>query len=206
MWRLVTDKKWGKIILYYVHKNRDLIGLTVEEIGRRRGKDPFDAIMDVLVEEGEDLLHAQWTSLNFFEEDLRMILRCPYCGVMSDTFALTPGGPTGNLIGSLAGYGWAARFLEHYVREVGLMSLEEGVRRLTLLPASRVGLKDRGVLRAGALADITVFDFEKVAFKCTVEEPRVHPDGFVHVMANGEFGFREGRRTNVSAGRVLRAA
>lgn len=206
MWRLVTDEKWDRIILYHVHNNKDLIGLTVEEIGRRRGKDPFDAIMDVLVEEGEDLLHAQWTSLNFFEDDLRMILKRDYCGVMSDTFALTPDGPTGGIIGSLAGYGWAARFLEHYVREVGLMSLEEGVRRLTLLPASRVGVKDRGILRAGAYADITVFDYDKVAFKCTVEEPRVHPDGIVHVMVNGRLGLRQGRRTNVSAGRVLRAA
>jgi N-acyl-D-amino-acid deacylase len=206
MWRLVTDEKWDRIILYHVVKNRDLIGLTVEEIGKRRGKDPFDAIMDILVEEGEDMLQAHWTSLNFDEDDLRMILKRPYCGVMSDTYALTPGGPTGHIIGSLAGYGWAARFLEHYVREVGLMSLEEGIRRLTLLPASRVGLKDRGVLRAGAYADITVFDFDKIAFKCTVKEPRIHPDGIVHVMANGEFGFREGRRTNVSAGKVLRAA
>jgi N-acyl-D-amino-acid deacylase len=205
MWRLVTDEKWDRIILYHVHKNRDLIGMTVEEIGKRRKKDPFDAIMDVLVEEGEDMLQAHWTSLNFFEDDLRMILQRPYCGVMSDTFALTPGGPTGDIIGSLAGYGWAARFLEHYVRDTGLLSLEEGIRRLTLLPASRVGLKDRGTLRAGAYADITVFDLDQVAFKCTVEEPRVHPDGIVHVMANGEFGFRGGRRTNVCAGKVLRA-
>lgn len=206
MWRLVTDEKWDRIVLYYVHVNRDLIGKTVEEIGRIRGKDPFDAILDILLEEGDDVLHAKWTSHNFFEEDLQMVLKRPYCAVISDTFALTPGGPTGDLIGSLAGYGWTARFLEHYVRGLGLMSLEEGVRRMTLLPASRLGLKDRGVLRAGACADIAVFDYDKVAFKCTVEEPRVHPDGFVHVMANGEFGFRQGRRTNVSGGRVLRAA
>jgi N-acyl-D-aspartate/D-glutamate deacylase len=51
-----------------------------------------------------------------------------------------------------------------------------------------------------------VFDLDQVAFKCTVEEPRVHPDGIVHVMANGEFGFRDGKRTKVNAGRVLRAA
>lgn len=206
MWRLVTDGRWDRIILYNVHNNRDLIGLTVEEIGRRRRMDPFEAIMDVLVEEGDDLLHAQWTSLNFFEEDLRMILARPYCGVMSDTLSLTPRGPTGKMIGSLAGYGWAARFLQHYVREVGLMSLEEGVRRMTCLPASRVGLADRGVLRAGTYADICVFDYDKVTFNCTIEEPRVHPDGFVYVMANGEFGLREGRRTNINSGRVLRAA
>ncbi|MCG8510095.1 MAG: amidohydrolase family protein [Rhodospirillales bacterium] len=206
MWRLVTDEKWDRIILYYVHVNKDLIGKTVEEIGRIRGKDPFEAILDVLIEEGDDVLHAKWTSHNFFEDDLQMILKRPYCGVISDTYALTPGGPTGELIGSLAGYGWAARFLEHYVRDVGLMSLEEGIRRMTLLPASNLRLKDRGVLRAGAHADITVFDYDKVAFKCTVEEPRIHPDGFVHVMANGEFGLRQGWRTNINAGRVLRAA
>ena len=206
MWRLVTDKKWDCIVLYHLHNNKDLIGLTVEEIGQQRNKDPFDAIMDVLVEEGEDLLQAQWTAINFFESDLQAILRRPYCGVMSDTFALTPGGPTGDLIGSLAGYGWAARFLEHYVRDVGLMTLEEGVRRLTQLPASRVGLQDRGILRAGAFADITVFDYQKVEFRCTVKEPRTHPGGFVHVMANGQLQLRAGQRTNISAGRVLRAA
>lgn len=206
MWRLVTDRKWDDIVLYHVANNTDLIGLTVQQIGEQQGKDPFDAIMDVLVEEGDDLLRAQWTSLNFFESDLQMILSQSYCGVMSDTFGLTPGGPTGELIGSLSGYGWAVRFLEHYVRDVGLMTLEEGIRRLTGFPASRVGLKDRGVLRAGAHADITMFDYDKLKYKCTIREPRVHPDGIVHVMANGKFGLLNGRRTNTSAGRVLRAA
>lgn len=108
------------------------------------------------------------------------------------------------MIGSLAGYGWVARFLEHYVRDLKLISMEEAVRRITGLPAERIGIRDRGTLRPGAVADITVFDIEQVIYRCTVEEPRQHPTGFVHVFVNGKAAVCDGQRTEVDAGDVLR--
>jgi N-acyl-D-aspartate/D-glutamate deacylase len=105
---------------------------------------------------------------------------------------------------SLSGYGWAARFLQHYVRERRVLSLAEAIRRLTTLPASRLGLADRGQLKTGAWADITVFSAERIAGRFTVAEPRSYPGGIVHVMVNGELAMHDGCRTDQHAGRVLR--
>ena len=205
MWRLVTDQKWDRIILYHCQANPDLIGKTIAEIGKLRSKDPFDAVLDLLLEEDDHATQMHWTSLNFFEDDIKVCLARPECGVMSDTLALCKHGPTEPIIGSLAGYGWTARFLEHYVRREKLMPLEEAIRRLSALPAERLGIKDRGRLQTGACADITVFDFDEVAFLCTVTEPRQHPSGFKHVLVNGQFALRDGQRTPQQAGRVVRA-
>ena len=92
------------------------------------------------------------------------------------------------------------------MRDLKLMNLEEAVRRLTLLPAERVGLTGRGVLHAGAAADIAVFDYDAVAYTGTIEKPREHPPGFVHVLVNGAFAVEGGQRTEADAGEVLRRA
>lgn len=97
-----------------------------------------------------------------------------------------------------------ARFLEHYVRDLKLISLEEAIRRISGLPAERIGIRDRGTLRPGAVADVTVFDMDQVVYRCTVEDPRQHPSGFVHVYVNGKAAVSGGQRTDVNAGAVLR--
>ncbi|MDX6748773.1 D-aminoacylase [Geminicoccaceae bacterium 1502E] len=204
MWRLVLERRWD-MIRFLRASDESLLGRTVAEVAEARGaSDPFDMVLDLLRAEGEAALQMLWTSQSFFEEDLVMCLKRRECGVMSDTLALCRKGPTAGLIGSLAGYGWAARFLEHYVREMALMPIEEAVRRLTGLPAERLGLSDRGILRPGAYADIATFDLDAVTYNCTVESPRQHPVGFHHVLVNGRLAVENGRRTDADAGRVLR--
>ncbi len=205
MWRLVLDGRWD--LIYFLRaSDPGILGRSVAEVAEARGTAPYDTVLDLLLEAGENALHMLWTSKSFFEEDLRLCLRRPECGVMSDTLALCRHGPTGGLIGSLAGYGWVARFLEHYVRGLKLMSAEEAIRRVTSLPAERIGLPDRGILRPGAAADIAVFDYDAVTYRCTLAEPRQHPGGFRHVLVNGRFAVRDGRRTEENAGAVLRRA
>ena len=84
------------------------------------------------------------------------------------------------------------------------LSLPEAVRRLTALPAARIGLKDRGTLAPGHHADITVFDADAIASRWTVQEPRRYATGIAHVVVNGGVAFRDGRRTETDSGRVLR--
>ncbi len=203
MWRIILDDRWD--LIHFLRANdASIVGRTVADVAKDRGTSPYDTVLDLLIEAGDDALRMLWTSKSFFEEDLEACVKRPDCAVMSDTLALSRKGPTGELIGSFAGYGWVARFLEHYVRNLNLISLEEGVRRLTSLPAERIGITDRGILRAGAAADIVVFDLDQIAFRCTMEDPREHPTGFSYVFINGEKAVSEGVRTDKEAGRVLR--
>ncbi len=205
MWRLVSAGKWDRIVLMHSEANADLVGLTFEEIGRKRGTDPYDAAMDLLQEEGDNMSHLMWTSQSFSEADIQLALEQPDCAVISDTLALAPYGCLKHHIGSLSGYGWAARFLQHYVRDQRVLTLEEGIRRLTALPAARLGVSDRGRIETGACADITVFDAEAIASHCDVANPRRYATGIAHVLVNGGIAMRDGTRTEVDSGRVLRS-
>jgi N-acyl-D-amino-acid deacylase len=204
VWQLVTARKWNKIVLLRSIKNKDLIGMTFEQIGKERRKDPFDAYFDLLLEEGDDLNSLMWTSHAFLESDIHLCLLQPECIVASDTQALAPYGVLKETIGSLSGYGWIARLFQHYVREQSIISLEDAVHRVTALPAERLGLNDRGFLRPGGMADITIFDPKTITDRCTVKNPCCYPAGISHVLVNGKFAIKDTERTNINAGRVIR--
>jgi N-acyl-D-aspartate/D-glutamate deacylase len=133
-----------------------------------------------------------------------MCLRDARCMVMSDTLAVSPHGPLKDVIGSLSGYGWTARLLGHYVRERGVLSLEEAISRITMRPAERLGLVGRGRLRPGGQADVVVLDASAVHDRSSVVQPRVHPVGFRHVLVNGRAVLRDGQRTAERPGQVIR--
>ncbi|MDB4264642.1 D-aminoacylase [bacterium] len=203
-WLLVPARKWDRIALLRSSHHKDLIGMTFEEIGQARGVDPYDAYFDLLLEAGDDLHSLMWTSRNFSEDDVRLCLKQPECGVISDTFALAPHGALKGMIGSLNGYGWVARLFEHYVRQEGLLSLEEAVHKITSLPASRLGLNDRGILRPGAQADITIFNINTISDNSSITAPCVYPSGIEHVLVNGKFTIKSADRMDVNPGRVIR--
>ena len=204
VWLLVPARKWDRIVLLRSSQNKDLIGLTFEQIGKKRGVDPYDAFFDLLLEAGDDLRGLMWTSHNFSETDVRLCLQQSECIVTSDTMALAPYGVLKETIGSLNGYGWAARLLQHYVREEAVLPLEEAVHRITGLPATRLGLTDRGYLRSGAMADITVFDSEAITDRSTIKAPCIHPTGIAHVLVNGKFAIKNAERMENKSGRVIR--
>ena len=132
--------------------------------------DPYDAVLDLLLEEGNDMHQLLWTSHAFLESDIELCLKQPECAVISDTLALAPYGDLATQLGSLSGYGWTSEFLNRYVKERNVMSLSEGVRRLTSLPAQRLGLGDRGLVREGFKADIVVFDPDAIRSTWTVQQ------------------------------------
>jgi N-acyl-D-aspartate/D-glutamate deacylase len=204
MWLLVRANKWEDIVLLDCHNNKELIGANFAEIGKMRGVDPYDAVFDLLIEEDEYALGMLWTSHSFTDNDINNCLRQSDCSVISDTLALAPYGALKDHIGSISGYGWAARFLQYYVRDLKILPLGEAIRRLTSLPAERVGLKDRGILRASNYADVVVFDPEGIASHCSVTKPREYATGIAHVLVNGKFAMKDGERTDNSTGRVIR--
>ncbi len=201
---IVKARQWDKVKLLNARANRSLIGTDFAEIGRQRGVDPYDAVMDMLIEEGDDAPRLMWATQSFSEREIELFMRDSACAVISDTAALAPDGPLAGQLFSLSGYGWAARFLQHYVRDRQVLSLEEAIRRITSLPADRLGLADRGRVKAGHWADISVFNPEQIEARFSVGQPRVYPGGIVHVMVNGELAIHEGKRTDRQPGRVLR--
>jgi N-acyl-D-aspartate/D-glutamate deacylase len=202
---LVLAEKWDQIILLKSKVNTHLQGVTFAEIGKMRGIDPYDALMDLLIEEGEDAPRLMWATQSFQDSDIEMAMQDSQCAVISDTAALAPYGVLKDHLYSLSGYGWAARFLQYYVRDRKVLPLHEAIRRITSLPAERVGIKNRGVLKTGYWADITVFDPDLIESRFTPLKPREYPGGIAHVMVNGEFAMSYGKRTNQNTGQVLRS-
>jgi N-acyl-D-aspartate/D-glutamate deacylase len=204
MWLMVRDGCWSDIVLLDADVNKDLIGADFAEIGKMRRVDPYDAVFDILIEESHNMPRLLWTSHAFREADIDLCLSQPECAVISDTAALAPDGVLRDHIGSLSGYGWAARFLQRYVNDRGVLPLPKAIRRLTSLPADRIGLKNRGRLEKGGKADICVFDPSTIASHCSVKKPREFATGIKHVLVNGQFAMRDGSRKDVNAGQVLR--
>ncbi|WP_067973660.1 N-acyl-D-amino-acid deacylase family protein [Nocardiopsis trehalosi] len=170
------------------------VGASVRDLADRTGRAPGDVFADLLVDDAMAtgcLLHVG------DEDNVRTIMRHP----------AHTGGSDGILAGARPhprGWGTFARYLGTYVRELGVLGLEECVAHLTSGPARRLGLTDRGVIRPGAAADITVFDPATVAAGATYDEPRRPPEGIPHVLVNGRFTVRDGRRTDALPGRSVR--
>lgn len=204
MWLIVRAEKWSDIKLLNATINKDLVGADFAEIGRMRNCHPYDAVLDILLEEGEHMMACMWTSRSFRDADVELCLEQPECAVISDTVAIANDGVLKDHLGSLTGYGWAARFLQYYVRDRGILNLAQGLAKLTSIPARRLGLKKRGVLKKGYHADVCVFDQANIASNATARNPRRYASGIAHVLVNGQWSMRNGQRTRINAGRVLR--
>jgi len=185
---------WDRVMVTSVRTegNRRFEGETVEEIAEARRQSPADAIFDLILEEENAVTMV---SFSMSEDDVRTVMRSPLQMVCTDGIVL--GKPHPRVYGSFP------RVLGRYVRE-GVLRLEEAVRKMTSLPAQRFGLLDRGLLRPGMWADITVFNPDTVIDKATYQEPRQFPEGIEYVIVNAEVAVDGGEHTGARAGRVLR--
>ncbi|MDX5563219.1 D-aminoacylase [Streptomyces sp. ID05-04B] len=172
----------------------DFVGRTIGASAARLGEAPWATARRLLVEDGLGPTILQHVG---HEENVRAIMR----------HRVHTGGSDGVLTGARPhprAYGTFPRFLGHYVRESGLLTLEECVAHLTGRPAARLRLPDRGVIREGHRADLVLFDPATVAAGSTYESPRTLPTGIPHVLVDGRFVIEDGRRTDVLAGRAVR--
>ena len=196
--------KWDKFIIVNSKRSPEVVGKTLEQVGEERGCDPHDAVLDILLAEGEEVDGMFWCVKDYVDEDvLRRALTHPLYMFESDGF-VAPYGPDGPMVNPYA-YGWVARLLGELGRDKGWFRLEDGVRRMTSYPAQRLGLKDRGLLREGMWADVVIFDAERIAPNDTYFDPGRYPTGIEYVFVNGEVAVEEGKQTEAQAGMVLRA-
>jgi len=176
-------------------------GLTLTEIGRRMGKDPREAVMDlVMADRGESFCIMAMMN----EDDVRAALAHPLVAIGTDSGARAEDGPLSESKLHPRGWGSFPRILGHYVRDEKLMTLEEAIRKMTSRPAARVGLLDRGILRPGMKADITIFDPAAIHDVSTFDDPNHYSVGVRHVIVNGRPVLEDGQMTKARPGEVLR--
>jgi N-acyl-D-amino-acid deacylase len=176
-------------------------GMTLEEIGRQMNKDPKDAAMDIAIADRGNT--GQVISI-MDEADVRAAVSSPMVTFGSDSSAQAEDGPLSKTKAHPRAFGTFPRVLGLYVREEHAMSLEEAVRKMTSLAASRVGLLDRGILRPGLFADITLFDPKTVKDVSTYNDPLHYSVGIRFVFVNGRPVVWEGAITEERPGRALR--
>ena len=175
-------------------KNADAVGLSIVELAEKRGVDPYTAAFDLLMEEENAVGMVDFYGT---EEHVKRFMMRPEMNACTDGL-LCPGKPHPRLYGSFV------RILGKYVREEKLMSLEQAIYKMTSKPASVLGLTDRGTLKVGNWADITIFDPNTVIDKGTFTDPIQFPDGIAYVIVNGQVAVDHGKHTGALNGQVIR--
>lgn len=194
----------GDGILLVSALNKDLKkyeGMNLTEIGKQLGKDPRDIVIDfVIADKGQ----CSCVTSIMNEDDVRTALKHPFVSVCTDSEARAEDGPLSESKSHPRAWGTFPRILGKYVRDEKLLRLEEAIRKMTSLPASRVGLHDRGILRPGMMADVVVFDPVTIRDIATFEDPNHCSVGMKYVFVNGQAVVAEGRVTSKRPGRALR--
>lgn len=178
-----------------------LLGKRLSQIAEEQQKEPLEALLDLILAD-----NGQTGAIYFMmnEADLRAAMRAPFVSFCTDTGARATDGPLSAARSHPRGWGSYPRILGRYVRELRLLTLEQAIHKMTGMPAKRVGLADRGLLREGLFADVVIFDPQRVIDKATFEAPNQYPEGIPFVMVNGQFTVDEGKRTPALPGRPLR--
>ncbi len=178
-----------------------LQGKRISEIAEQQKKDPLDAVFDLILAD-----HGQTGAIYFMmsEDDMRAAMKSPFVSFCTDSGSRATDGPLAGSKSHPRGWGSYPRILGSYVRQEKLLTLEDAIRKMTGAPAARVGLKERGLIKEGMFADITIFDPAKVIDRATFESPNQYPIGIGYVIVNGKLSVDKGQRTSALAGRALR--
>jgi len=197
------EDRWAAVMVAGVHgeADRHLEGMTVREIATLWGRPAIETMMDLLLAND-----GRVTSVNFgmCEDDMEFVLSHPLAAVGSDSSAISAVDGVRYGKPHPRAYGTFPRVLGQLSRDRSLMPLPEAVRKMTSEPAARLRLRDRGVLREGVFADVTVFDPRTIADQATYREPHCFPSGIPYVLVNGRVVVAQSTHTDAPAGRVLR--
>ena len=199
---LATGDGWAGMILVSLkhERNKPFQGRRMSDLIAARGGHPADVLFDVLLEEGGSV---PTVFFHHSEPDMQLIMKQPWTSIGSDGSAVNPVGPTGRTHPHPRYYGTFPRVLGRYVRELKVLSLPEAVKKMTSMNADKLGIPDRGRLKEGLAADVTVFDQDRVIDRATFEQPHQFPVGIKYVIVNGVVTVDNEQHTGALAGRVL---
>jgi len=208
---LLKHGQWQRITMLHAPESPSVIGKTIQAIATEQGGDPFDTYFDLIIENG----HEAEAIFDYIEDtNIRLLLQHPAVMISSDGQVLAPYGFLNDPVPyQPCSYGEYPGVLERYVRNEPVLSLQEAIRKMTSFPAQRLGLRDRGVLREGAWADIVVFDLERIHDRATnlyphtypfENYPHQYPDGVNYVFVNGVMMVGGEGHTEALPGKVLR--
>jgi dihydroorotase/N-acyl-D-amino-acid deacylase len=203
------DNEWlgvpgPEAILIAVVQNPKLLplqGKTLAQIAKERGTDAIDTLFDILVEDDGFTYNAVF---GMSEPDVALALRQPWTSINNDSQGTAPDGLLGQEHPHPRAYGTFPRILRKYVREEHLLTLEDAIRKFTGLPAQRMKLPDRGLIKQGMWADVVVFDPETVRDLATFDNPNQLSQGMIHVLVNGVAVIANGKMTDALPGKVVR--
>ena len=202
---LAVGGDWGRMLVNadLSSANKRFEGWTMDRVLAERGQaeQPLDGLFDFLTEEEASIstIYAHHS-----EDDMNLAMRQPWCSIGSDGSAYSIEGPLRRGKPHPRNFGTFPRVLGVYVRERGLLALEDAVRKMTSLNAAKIGLKHRGELREGYFADVTLFDPDRVIDRATYLDPFQYNEGIEHVVVNGRVVLDRGLHTNARPGRTLR--
>ncbi|MBX3081954.1 MAG: D-aminoacylase [Anaerolineae bacterium] len=180
---------------------KPLTGKTLAEVAQMRGLPPEDTMFDLLLEDKGRIFTMYFT---ISEENIRKQVALPWVTFCSDAESMAPEGVFLRSNPHPRAYGSFARLLGHYVRDEGLTTLEDAIRRLTSFSANMLRIKERGSLTAGYWGDVVVFDAGKIQDHATFSQPHQLATGMVHVFVNGTQVLRDGEHTGATPGVVVR--
>ncbi len=210
---LLKHGQWQRITVLHAPHSPGVVGKTIATIAGERASEPFDTYFDLIVENG----HAAEAIFDYIDEhNIRLLLQHPAVMISSDGEVLAPYGFLNEPPPySPCSYGEFPGVLERYVRDEPVLTLQEAIRKMTSFPAQRLGLRDRGVLREGAWADVVVFDLDRLHDRATnlyphtypfANYPHQYPEGIDYVLVNGELVVEQGEHTGALPGKVLQHA
>ncbi len=205
------DNEWEEIsgpqdVLIGVVKNPKLLplqGKRLSEVAKMQNKDPMDALFDLLI---DDNASTEVAVFGMSEPDIVLVLQQPWVAFDNDSAGASPDGILGEEHPHPRAYGTFPRILRKYVREEKKLTLEDAIRKFSALPAQRMRLTDRGVLKAGMWADVVVFDPATIRDLATFENPNQLSQGMEYVLVNGVAVIDQGKQTGALPGKVLRGA
>lgn len=199
----VAEDGWTNIVMlgFKNAANKRFENRSVQSVADELGKEPAEVALDLILDEqlGVGAIFHEMS-----EDDVKRVISHPLSMIGSDGEAEAPYGPTGSSPTHPRSYGTFPRALRRYSIEMGLMTLEETIYKMTSRPAQVIGLPDRGAIAKGMAADIVVFDPERIRDVATFDDSHRYPEGIVHVLVNGQMTVQDGEHTREKAGQVLR--
>ncbi|HKQ37138.1 MAG TPA: D-aminoacylase [Verrucomicrobiae bacterium] len=193
-----VGRDWSRML---ISANNAYRGQTMDRVIAAKKAEPLDVLFDLLIENNGSVstVYAHHT-----EADMNLALSQPWCSIGSDGSAYAINGVLRRGHPHPRNFGTFPRVLGVYARERGLLRMEDAVRKMTSLNATKLGIRDRGLLRAGQFADITIFDPDRVIDRSTYEDPFRYNEGIEYVVVNGQLVLDRDKHTGARPGRALR--